>query len=297
MRTILAIACCLAHLAFTAAAPPPSSQSPSPIRQWDQIRQNPPEHLHFVSIDLTNPSVSVSVIPCGDDPDGPGPWQTTLGTVRTVAHREHLDIAINGNLFSTRSTITFLGRTTPYFPGNWAATVGWAMSDGRLWSTQRADASLIVDSSGRITIGRFDRIPENARQIVSGSTLLVAAGRNIAPRSDMAPRTAAGVDRDGHSLFLLVVDGRRPAYSAGLSFPQLADEMIRLGCSDALSLDGGGSATLVMRDQATGAYSVVNRPSDGHDLLIPLSLERPVADVLGIRCTTGAATQNSPTVP
>jgi exopolysaccharide biosynthesis protein len=236
----------------------------------------------------------VRVIPCGDDPDGPGPWQTTLATVRTVAQREQLDVAINGNLFATKSTITLLGRTTPYFPGNWATVVGWAMSDGRLWSDQPAEASLIVDSSGRVRIGRFDRIPENARQVVSGSTLLVAGGRNIAPRSDITPRTAAGIDRDGHTLFLLVVDGRRPAYSAGLSLPQLADEMIRLGCNEALNLDGGGSSTLVMRDQKTGDYRVVNRPSDGHDLLIPLSLERPVADILGIRWNSHATTRPPP---
>jgi exopolysaccharide biosynthesis protein len=236
----------------------------------------------------------VRIIPCGNDPDGPGPWQTTLATVRTVAQREHLDVAINGNLFSTKSTISLFGRTTPYFPGNWADVVGWAMSDGRLWSAQPADASLMVDSSGHVRIGRFDRIPENVRQVVSGSTLLVAGGRNIAPRSDIAPRTAAGIDRDGRTLFLLVVDGRRPTYSAGLSFPQLADEMIRLGCSDSLNLDGGGSSTLVIKDEQTGEFRVVNRPSDGHDLLIPLSLERPVADVLGIRSSSVPVTQNSP---
>jgi hypothetical protein len=283
----------LAHFAVATAAPPSTGPAASPIVEWDQTRLNPPLRLHYVRVDLTDPSVSVGVFPCGNDPDGPGPWQTTLATVRTVAQREHLDVAVNGNLFSTRSTISLLGRTTPYFPGNWANAVGWAMSDGRLWSAQPAEASLIVDSSGRIHVGHFERIPDNARQIVSGSTLLVAAGRNIAPRSDITPRTAAGVDRDGRFLMLLVVDGRRPAYSAGLSFPELADEMIRLGCSDALNLDGGGSSTLVMRDQSTGAYRLVNRPSDGHDLLIPLSIERPVADVLGVRCRTEPATQTS----
>jgi hypothetical protein len=79
----------------------------------------------------------------------------------------------------------------------------------------------------------------------------------------------------------------------GESLPQLADELIHQGCSDALNLDGGGSSTLAVRDPQTGQIRIANYPSDGHDLLIPLSLARPVADVLGIRFrvrpTTGHA--------
>ena len=69
----------------------------------------------------------------------------------------------------------------------------------------------------------------------------------------------------------------------GMSEEELADEMIRLGCTDALNLDGGGSSTLVMRDETDGRRRVMNRPSDGHDLPIPLSIERPVACVLGVQ--------------
>ena len=269
-----------------AASPPATQPTKGPIHCWDETRQDPPLHLHFVSIDLRAPAISVRVFRGGDDPDGIGPWQTTLATPSPVAEREHLDVAINGNFFWAKDTLALLGRKTPYFPGNWACAVGWAMSDGTLWSAQPASASLIIDASGRIHIGRYERIPEKARQIVSGSQLLVAGGRNIASGIDVAPRTAAGIKGDGSALVLLVVDGRRPAYSDGLTFPQLAEEMIRVGCSDALNLDGGGSSTLVLRDQTTGKLRLGNRPSDGHDLLFPLSIERPVADVLGIRCTT-----------
>jgi exopolysaccharide biosynthesis protein len=90
-----------------------------------------------------------------------------------------------------------------------------------------------------------------------------------------------GVDAANTRLIIVVVDGRRPAYSAGLTLGQLADEMIHLGCAEAINLDGGGSSTLVMRDVKSGKFSVVNRPSDGHDLRIPLSIERPVASALG----------------
>ena len=59
--------------------------------------------------------------------------------------------------------------------------------------------------------------------------------------------------------------------------------MIRLGCTSALNLDGGGSSTMV-RKFGPKDWRVVNTPSDGSQLeFIPLSIERPVANVLGIR--------------
>jgi hypothetical protein len=294
LQLIIATLCFWQAAPSSPAAPPSTQPGSGPIRCWDQTRQNPPLHLHFVSIDLGDPSISVKVYPSGDDPGGPGFWQTKLATVRLVAEREHLDVAVNGNLFMTKDHLAIAGRATPYFPGNWACAVGWAMSDGRLWSTTSANASLIVDKGGRIRISRYDRIPEDAREIVSGSQLLVAEGRNIASGADLAPRTAAGVDRQGKTLSLLVIDGRRPAYSAGVTLPQLADEMISLGCSEALNLDGGGSSTLAVRNVSTGQIRIANYPSDGHDLPISLSLERPVANVLGIRCTSRVRVSATP---
>jgi hypothetical protein len=73
------------------------------------------------------------------------------------------------------------------------------------------------------------------------------AGRN--------PRTLAGVRADG-TLLLVTVDGRRPGWSVGMTLPEAARLMRRLGASDALNLDGSGSSTMVIRGE------VVNRPSD-----------------------------------
>jgi Phosphodiester glycosidase len=73
------------------------------------------------------------------------------------------------------------------------------------------------------------------------------AGRN--------PRTLAGVRADG-TLLLVTVDGRRPAWSVGMTLPEAARLMRSLGARDALNLDGGGSSTMTIRGE------VVNRPSD-----------------------------------
>jgi hypothetical protein len=76
------------------------------------------------------------------------------------------------------------------------------------------------------------------------------------------PRTAVGRTSDG-DLWMVVVDGRQKM-SVGATLDEMAALMLRLGCVDAINLDGGGSSTL----NVMGV--VLNRPSDGK--------ERPVAN-------------------
>lgn len=78
------------------------------------------------------------------------------------------------------------------------------------------------------------------------------------------PRTAIGVT-DGGEIVIVVVDGRSK-YSTGASLNELAWIMRRLGCVNAINLDGGGSSTLYV------GGAVLSRPSDGK--------ERPVANAL-----------------
>ncbi|MET4592149.1 phosphodiester glycosidase family protein [Arthrobacter sp. 754] len=57
------------------------------------------------------------------------------------------------------------------------------------------------------------------------------------------PRTAVGVIDDNHLVFV-VVDGRSPGYSAGVSMTGLAEIMQGLGATTAYNIDGGGSSTM-----------------------------------------------------
>jgi hypothetical protein len=70
------------------------------------------------------------------------------------------------------------------------------------------------------------------------------------------PRTGIGVQADGR-LIIVVVDGRQPKYSVGLTMLAFARLMRSLGAVDAINLDGGGASTMVVKGK------VVNRPSDG----------------------------------
>ncbi|WP_019632868.1 phosphodiester glycosidase family protein [Actinomadura atramentaria] len=88
-----------------------------------------------------------------------------------------------------------------------------------------------------------------------------------------APRTAAGVSRDGRRVQLVVVDGRSRR-SGGLTMAELASLLARAGADDAVDLDGGGSSTLVARRRGAKRATVRNVPSDGR--------ERAVANGLGV---------------
>jgi exopolysaccharide biosynthesis protein len=207
--------------------------------------------------------------------------------VTEMCRRDGLFLAVNGNFFTPKDAVNVLGRRVPYFPGNWAFVSGWAMWDGHLYSARPRDferPTLIVSADGHVSIGRFDRLPEGVGQAVAGDRQVVTEGKNSVPflaDSQLAPRTAAGIDRDAKTLILLVVDGRRPEYSAGMTERQIGDEMIRLGAWNAINLDGAGSSTLVMRG-SDGMPVVMNRPSDGHDLAVDISVPRSVANALGV---------------
>jgi exopolysaccharide biosynthesis protein len=57
------------------------------------------------------------------------------------------------------------------------------------------------------------------------------------------PRTAVGIIDENHLVFV-VVDGRSPGYSAGVTMTGLAEIMQDLGATTAYNIDGGGSSTM-----------------------------------------------------
>lgn len=274
-----------ASTAASTSTSKPATRRADPVRYRHIERAAPsPLHMHVISVDLTDPRVRIRVRPGGDDPDGPGPWQTRLRTVRETVEQNKLYCAVNGNFFGAKESRQFFGRSIPYFKDNPARVWGWAMSDGRLWGDEPGSRyALVVHRDRRITIAHFPNdLPADAEQIVGGSELLVIDGKVSTKGTDRAPRTAVGIDRAGKTLFFVVVDGRDLEYSTGLTSDELAAELVSLGCDRALMLDGGGSSTMVMMDDIENVPRVMNRPSDGHDLPVSLSLERPVANVVGV---------------
>ncbi|WP_425425316.1 phosphodiester glycosidase family protein [Amycolatopsis saalfeldensis] len=122
---------------------------------------------------------------------------------------------------------------------------------------------------------------------VGGNEALLKDGRPQ-PVDDvtLAPRTAVGFSADGRRMWLVTIDGRQ-ADSRGMTELELARQMKALGADDAINLDGGGSSTLLARDEGEAAPSVRNSPSDGGERLVPNGIG--VATVPGSGRLTGFA--------
>ncbi len=291
-RTFKILPIFLAILALSSLAPAPAVnlRPHGPIIFTPEIRTNPALRLYVAKVDLTDPSVHVKVA-CAVDPTSPEPWNISLLTVSSLARRNHLAIAINGSPFGTKDAESILGIKYPYFDGNPTRPIGWLVSDGVLLTRHPKHPdwpTLVVEGKNHASIGQFMTLPPQTTQALTGTFVIVKEGKSARlpdehpeDKSILAPRTAVGVDHEGKNLIFLVVDGRRPGYSEGISEYQVGQEMLRLGAWTALILDSGGSSTMAVSYGGTDP-TVVNRPSDGHDLLIPLSIERSVANCIGV---------------
>ena len=70
------------------------------------------------------------------------------------------------------------------------------------------------------------------------------------------PRSALGYYEPGHYC-LILIDGRQPGYSMGMTFQEMSFMFKEMGCTAAYNMDGGQSAKMVFGDK------LVNRPTKG----------------------------------
>ncbi len=131
------------------------------------------------------------------------------------------------------------------------ATTAQALLDAGVWNTLSFGPAIVEDGA-----------------VIDGIEN-VEVDTNIGNHSIQGeqPRTAIGVIDDNHLVFV-VVDGRSPGYSKGVTMTGLADIMIGLGATTAYNLDGGGSSTMYFNG------TVINTPSNGG--------ERGTSDILYI---------------
>ncbi len=74
----------------------------------------------------------------------------------------------------------------------------------------------------------------------------------------------------GDRLFLMVVDGRQPGYSEGMSLDNTGRLLKLFGATDGMSCDEGGSSVMYLKNRG----GLVNRPSDRQ--------ERPIHTHFGV---------------
>ncbi len=85
-------------------------------------------------------------------------------------------------------------------------------------------------------VGGFPILVEGGRKHIVGEPTARLAQRN--------PRTAFCINQQ--KVIFVVVDGRQPKLSVGMTLDELADLMVELGCTTAMNSDGGGSSVMAV---------------------------------------------------
>ncbi len=236
----------------------PSIQGTSlQYRQYDQPR---PLKVWVLRVDLLDPDLAQTVTkpaPAGAKVTTTGkdpkefPAETLSQTTLDFARQERLDIAINASPFSPVVKLQ----------GVPLDINGLHLREHHLISPPlKHYACWLLGADHRLRFFQ-DNPPAGAlnRAIVGtgGFGMVLVDGRVVerkAKEDPLHPRTALGVEEgpDGQSksMVWVVIDGRQPKVSEGVSQVELGRLGKDLGCNHMLNLDGGGSSTLVANDPA-----------------------------------------------
>jgi hypothetical protein len=243
------------------------------VRYRREARSEPrPLMLHIVEVDLKTPGLTFLVTPGDPAPGRDLPPRTTTDFLNEF----DVQLAVNGGFFESSRSRGWLGMGEEIL-NVW----GLAISSGQVYSQDYPFLPVLCISESGATIQRRG-CPLQTEHALAGTPLLVVDDQPASSainryRLALHPRTAVALDESGDTMWLILVDGRQPGYSEGVTLPELADIAISLGAASALNLDGGGSTTLVVAEGQQPR--TLNAPIHRR---FPMR-QRPVGNHLGIR--------------
>ncbi|MDR2028282.1 MAG: phosphodiester glycosidase family protein [Treponema sp.] len=259
---------------------PPKAELPEDLApRWQFFAQgidyfegrirNPRLELWALKVDLTETSLELVV-----NGEGPAPGIIPSTTISGFV-RDHGCIAgINTNPFAPVSARVGEDRTI----------TGITVSGGILIAAPHPPFGALVfytDGAAAIVEQAALGEPGSIRNAVGGFYMVLQDGavteQTRARSKARHPRSAAGLSADGKTLYLLVIDGRRPG-SIGATEAETGLILGQLGAWDGLNFDGGGSTALALR-YPDGSVRAVNTPIHKG---IPRR-ERAVATCLGLK--------------
>ena len=146
---------------------------------------------------------------------------------------------------------------------------GPVIKGGRVITNGDSDRAFFgVDATGEPVIGDFRHEPwlkGNMKEAVAGLQRILKDGEigDVWPAerfcSDRHPRTAVGMTAD-KDVIVMVIDGRLPPHSNGMTLYDIAVQMKALGAVNAINLDGGGSSTFLVKQE--DGFEIKNFPVD-----------------------------------
>lgn len=172
--------------------------------------------------------------------------------------RFNVDIAVNGEAGTTP------GETAPL--GQW---IGTYVVDGKviLNKDNRNRPFIYFDKNMNGYYSHEDEViksfPEKIYNAIWGRFDLIRDGQlAISPRDGTQgnpyPRTIVGIDKSGRKAFLMIVDGRKPTHSLGMTMKECGEYLLKVGCYQAMACDQGGSSVMYSKE-----LGIFTRPADG----------------------------------
>jgi hypothetical protein len=249
-------------------------RQPGALTCWTDTRTEPrPLRIYYLKVALKSPRLEVFAL-TGDDPDGPGPAESQLTQPIDLFRKFHALAAVNANAFAG---VGAKPGDASWYEGRPVDVHGLVVSDRKVISpVEQGRMSFWIDASRKPHLGTPKRPGKVVTAVADWFSPLLIDSRVVADPGDKAlhPRTALGFDGKGKWLLLVVVDGRQPGFSEGVTLYELAGILQARGCTQAINLDGGGSSIMLIQDPS-GGVRTVNSPSGKQP--------RPVPVMLGVR--------------
>lgn len=196
-------------------------------------------------------------------------------TTSTEASREMVLEPLNGPSFAPlRVDETIQARVSAVQNrGNTAIPTGGMV----LSISRKADALTPHAKVGDVLTIRTAVTPDMkaVQAAIGGDPVLVANSEIAEDLNDTQPHPRTAVGFAGMTVYMVVVDGRQPRLSIGVTRGEMARIMLDLGCTDALSLDGGGSTTMWVGGRVVSSPSSGSLRPVGNALMV---VRRPVSE-------------------
>ncbi len=177
-----------------------------------------------------------------------------------LAESRDAEAAVNGSFFNMDSggSVTYFEIDDTVISKTKDPELKWSKDDKLL-----NGAILILDNNKiELQPAQTDQFYEQSKResavLISGPLLLLNSKKMKLPDrkfvSKRHPRTCVCIREQ--SLLVITIDGRS-SVAQGMNLYEAQDFLLKIGCKDALNLDGGGSTTMWIRGKG-----VVNFPSD-----------------------------------
>ncbi len=208
---------------------------------------NPLIQAYVAVVDLKTPGLEIHL----------GGSLTEKTLTSDFAKSVNASVAINGEAGESPQANSGLGDWTGHF-----------VEQGKVMLTEKPQNRrpfLSFDKENHATfrpLATVDRtVPADGYNVMWGRLdALIDGELETAAERDRQPRTAMAIDKSGDKLYLLVVDGRAPQYSAGVSRGEVGIILRAFGAYNGMLCDEGGSSCMWFKK-----WGLVNTPSDGFE--------------------------------